>query len=125
MIGNAIKFTYTGEIAVNLEFNSVTRILSTYVRDTGLGIKAKDLSKLFKFFGQATNTRDINRGGMGLGLTISKMMVEQLGGTIDVESQTGVGSSFFFTLPLLEDAPINDGIVPGSLSKDEIPLIQI
>ena len=51
MIGNAIKFTYTGEIAVNLEFNSVTRILSTYVRDTGLGIKAKDLSKLFKFFG--------------------------------------------------------------------------
>ena len=51
LIGNAIKFTYTGEIAVNLEFNSVTRIMSTYVRDTGLGIKAKDLSKLFKFFG--------------------------------------------------------------------------
>lgn len=54
----------------------MTDVLSTVVRDTGVGIKREDLDKLFKYFGKLTSTKDINRGGMGLGLTISKMIVQ-------------------------------------------------
>ena len=51
LIGNAIKFTYLGEIVVDLEFNKVTKMMTTFVKDTGLGIKELDLKKLFRFFG--------------------------------------------------------------------------
>ena len=50
-------------------------MLSGTVRDTGVGIRAEDMSKLFKFFGQISSTKDINKSGMGLGLTISKMII--------------------------------------------------
>ena len=78
----------------------MTDVLTTVVRDTGVGIKREDLDKLFKFFGKLTSTRDINRGGMGLGLTISKMIVQQLGGDIEVESRENIGSKFYFNIPL-------------------------
>jgi signal transduction histidine kinase len=55
---------------------------------------------LFKFFGKINSTKDINRSGMGLGLTISKMLVERFGGDIGVRSLPGVGSTFYFTLPI-------------------------
>jgi signal transduction histidine kinase len=70
--------------------------LVTVVEDTGVGIKNNDLNKLFKFFGKLTNTSKINRGGMGLGLTISKMIVEQMNGKISVTSEYGKGSRFAF-----------------------------
>ncbi len=57
------------------------------------------MSKLFKFFGCLAKTKDINRGGMGLGLTISKMIIQQLGGDITVESEYGKGTKFTFELP--------------------------
>ncbi len=109
MIGNAIKFTFQGGISIDLSFNRVTQSIITSVRDTGVGIKEEDIEKLFKFFGQATSSKNINRSGMGLGLTISKMIVQQMGGTIDVESVVGEGSNFHFTFPLLE-LPENSGI---------------
>jgi signal transduction histidine kinase len=61
--------------------------LTTDVEDSGIGISSEDLEKLFKFFGALTKTRDINRGGMGLGLTISKMILHQLKGNISVKSE--------------------------------------
>jgi signal transduction histidine kinase len=70
------------------------------VRDTGIGIKEEEKGKLFQFFGQAASKKSINRSGMGLGLTISKLIVQQLHGQIDVESSPGEGSNFFFSLPL-------------------------
>ena len=82
LIGNAVKFTFSGSISLNLNFDLISRLLKVQVIDTGLGIKKEDLTKLFKFFGKISSTSDINRGGMGLGLTISKMIVEQLGGDI-------------------------------------------
>ena len=75
MIGNALKFTFIGKVAVNMEYDVSTKCLKTEVEDTGIGIKEEDLLKLFRFFGQVTKSKDINRGGMGLGLTISKMIV--------------------------------------------------
>jgi len=99
-MGNAIKFTYTGHIGVKLSFDDGW--LSCDVEDTGLGIKQNDLDKLFRFFGCLTKTRDINRGGMGLGLTISKMIIQQLNGEIECESIEGKGSVFRFKIPLSE-----------------------
>lgn len=75
LIGNAIKFTFVGEIRVHVSFNRETQCLLTEVEDTGIGMKQEDLRKLFRFFGTLSKTKDINRGGMGLGLTISKMIV--------------------------------------------------
>jgi hypothetical protein len=75
-------------------------ILITSVEDTGVGISGEDLMKLFKFFGQCSKTKDINRGGMGLGLTISKMIVRQLGGNVSVKSHPNVGSTFQFCIPI-------------------------
>ena len=76
MIGNAVKFTFSGEVEVEITYEELTQVLTGAVRDTGVGIKKEDISKLFKLFGKMTSTKDINRGGMGLGLTISKLIVQ-------------------------------------------------
>lgn len=76
LLGNAIKFTFSGRISVSVDFDEGNRLLTGKVSDTGLGIKEADLEKLFKFFGCLVTTKDINRGGMGLGLTISKMIIQ-------------------------------------------------
>ena len=70
--------------------------------DTGIGIQPNDLAKLFKFFGCITKSKDINRGGMGLGLTISKMIIQQLKGDIEVKSEPNKGSTFTFVIPISE-----------------------
>ena len=74
MIGNAVKFTFSGEVEVEITYEELTQVLTGAVRDTGVGIKKEDISKLFKFFGKMTSTKDINRGGMGLGLTNTKLI---------------------------------------------------
>jgi signal transduction histidine kinase len=63
-------------------------------------MKAEDLKKLFRFFGTLENSKDINRGGMGLGLTISKMIINEFGGTIYSSSEYGIGSKFTFSIPI-------------------------
>ena len=78
-------------------------MLEAIVEDTGIGISQVDLFKLFRFFGCLAKSRDINKGGMGLGLTISKMIIQQLGGDIGVTSVEGKGSRFSFSLPLLNE----------------------
>ena len=59
----------------------------TVVEDTGIGIKADEIDKLFKFFGKINHSSKINQGGLGFGLTISKMIVQQLNGEISVASE--------------------------------------
>lgn len=98
LVGNAVKFTYQGFIKIKLDVHESGE-LSTSVTDTGLGIHEEDLNKLFQFFGKIAKSSEVNRGGMGLGLTISKMIVQQLGGHISVESVPNVGSTFSFRLP--------------------------
>jgi signal transduction histidine kinase len=121
-MGNAIKFTFTGRISVHIDFND--GVLTTEVVDTGIGMKPEDLQKLFRFFGCLSKSKDINRGGMGLGLTISKMIITQLHGEIGVTSEPGVGSKFFFYIPIDEaksDEPeeVKCDIIKGSLMNDE------
>lgn len=98
LLSNAIKFTNQGTI----EFGVVLKDESTlefYVKDSGIGINEKDHSKIFEMFGQADASSTREHGGSGLGLTISKKLVELMGGKIWVESLKGHGSCFFFTLP--------------------------
>ena len=102
LMGNAVKFTYHGGVTLEFDFNEETKMVTGSVTDTGLGIARDDLQKLFKFFGCLSKTKDMNRGGMGLGLTISKMIIQKLGGDIKVESEPGVGSKFTFIIPIDE-----------------------
>jgi len=98
LINNAIKFTDKG--AVKIECSISEQRIITKVIDTGIGIKADDMAKLFKPFSQIDTGLTRNHDGTGLGLSICKKLVEKLGGTITVESKLGVGSTFTVTLPI-------------------------
>jgi GAF domain-containing protein len=104
LVGNAIKFTDTGEVAIKAEAHNGSFHVS--VRDTGPGISAADQSKLFQEFQQADNAITRKKGGTGLGLAISKRIIEMHGGRIWVESQSGQGSTFAFTLPVIVERQV-------------------
>jgi signal transduction histidine kinase len=100
LIGNALKFTYHGEVRLMVDFDPASSHLVAAVSDTGVGIHEAELTQLFRFFGKLSRTSEINKSGMGLGLTISKKIVEQLSGNIFVNSKPGVGSTFTFKIPI-------------------------
>ena len=122
LIGNAIKFTDKGVIEVSakivtaakpdelIEANSPKypqQILAITISDTGIGIPETKRDRIFDSFAQADGSTAREYGGTGLGLTITKKLVELHGGSIWVESQVGVGSQFHFTLPLADKSPIS------------------
>jgi two-component system sensor histidine kinase/response regulator len=99
LVGNAVKFTQQGEVMVSVTLARKTSdevILRFAVKDTGIGMSQQEIDKLFKPFTQADSSVTRRFGGTGLGLTISKRLVEMMGGRIWVESTPGVGSSFIF-----------------------------
>jgi two-component system, sensor histidine kinase len=100
LVGNAVKFTDEGEVRLVVEKRDGT--MQFRVRDTGCGIREADMNKLFKPFSQVEQETSLKhgRGGTGLGLAISRKLVEMMGGSIGVESSPGVGSEFYFFLPL-------------------------
>jgi two-component system sensor histidine kinase/response regulator len=100
LVGNAIKFTETGEIAIHrlLENEDNTHATVRFrVSDTGIGIPAGHMDRLFDSFSQADNSTTRKYGGTGLGLSISKRLAETMGGRIGAESEKGRGSVFWFT----------------------------
>ncbi|MFZ6051851.1 ATP-binding protein [Halocola ammonii] len=101
LISNALKFTYEGEIKVTVRSvgsNPNLHNLAFEVSDTGIGINQKQINHIFHMFTQANSSTSREFGGTGLGLTITKMLVELLGGKIDVVSEPNRGSKFSFQL---------------------------
>ncbi|TAL34570.1 MAG: response regulator [Spirochaetes bacterium] len=102
LIGNAIKFTETGEVRVSARRGDPAGMITVTVRDTGIGIPRENLGRIFQAFTQADGSVARQFGGTGLGLSITRSLVELHGGSITVESEPGAGSSFRFTVPLVE-----------------------
>jgi len=103
LVSNAIKFTQRGEITVTLSAERINEsmvVLRARVQDTGTGIEHAFLPKLFTPFAQGDSGIARKYGGTGLGLSISKQLIELMGGEIGAQSQPGVGSTFWFDLPL-------------------------
>lgn len=98
LVGNAIKFTYTG--AVTLSARQDGDWLSISVTDTGIGIAPEKQERIFESFEQADGSVARVYGGTGLGLSVTRRLVELHGGTLQVESEVGKGSRFTFTLPV-------------------------
>jgi signal transduction histidine kinase len=98
LVGNAVKFTDHGSVEV--EATAIDDHFELAVRDTGPGIAPEDRDRIFQEFQQVDDSTTRKKGGTGLGLAISKRIVEMHGGSIEVESQLGVGSTFRVTLPV-------------------------
>jgi two-component system, sensor histidine kinase and response regulator len=102
LLGNAVKFTEEGEVVLraSLEENKDAEAVVRFeVKDTGIGMTKEQRSRLFESFSQADASTTRRFGGTGLGLAISKHLVELMGGEIDVESEPGAGSTFYFVVP--------------------------
>ncbi len=98
LIDNAFKYTKKGNIDVKCDINKAGN-LQFYVKDTGSGIPKEFHNKLFDRFSQSELTIKQNMGGIGLGLPISKGIIENMGGSIWVKSLKSIGTTFYFTLP--------------------------
>src|SRR5215813_8154860 len=101
LINNSVKFTERGEIRLKIELLEQTGekvLLKFSVRDTGMGMTREQSAKLFQPFTQADMSTTRKHGGTGLGLTISRKLVELMGGSIWLESEPGAGTTFFFTV---------------------------
>ena len=123
LIQNAFKFTSKG--GIDFGYTRKEKCLEFYVIDSGIGIPAGKKEKIFERFHQADNSLTRNHEGAGLGLSISKALVEMMGGKIRVESVDGAGSTFCFTLPY---SPVHiPESVPSSSKEmnDEAPSLTI
>jgi CheY-like chemotaxis protein/anti-sigma regulatory factor (Ser/Thr protein kinase) len=104
LLNNAIKFTHAG--CIELKYIIVDNSIKILVKDTGIGIHNESTEIIFERFRQADPSISVNYGGTGLGLSISKSYAQMLNGTLQVESQPGIGSEFMLTLPYISNNSI-------------------
>lgn len=125
LLGNAVKFTERGGIEVNIGILEPLeaqgeRFVEFSVRDTGVGIPADQLERIFDRFTQVDSSLTRRHGGTGLGLALTRQIVEKMGGSIWAESVVGSGSAFHFTVPMVSNAAAGpdrdtDGPLEGDL----------
>ena len=117
LISNAIKFTSENKnIYINAEYKD--RFLNVFIKDEGIGIDKNNQSKIFDSFSQEDSSTTRKYGGTGLGLSISSKLIKLLGGELKVESEVGVGSKFYFSIPL----EIADEIKEEVIKTDKLKL---
>ena len=124
LVSNAIKFS-SRSATVTISSQRVRNDIEFEVRDTGVGIKPEEFGGLFKPFRQAPSGQELSRQGLGLGLAITKKLVELHGGTIWIESEWGKGTSVFFQIPLIVDATserlMQAGMLLDALQREMTP----
>jgi len=130
LVGNAIKFTESGEVTLRVAQDadaSLPGALRFTISDTGIGIPGEKLGAVFERFTQADSSTTRKHGGSGLGLTISKRLVELMGGRIWVESGVGKGSVFSFAVPLeiSRRATQRAAVLPGTGPEASLPALRI
>ncbi|MCR4787589.1 MAG: response regulator [Lachnospiraceae bacterium] len=113
LVNNAIKFTEVGYVRLKVSADRVSDDeikLNISVKDSGLGIREEDMERLFDSFTQVDSIKNHSKEGTGLGLTITKQLVELMGGKISVESAYGSGSEFFVTIPqkIVDETPATE-----------------
>jgi signal transduction histidine kinase/DNA-binding response OmpR family regulator len=123
LAGNAVKFTETGGVAVMVEPDAGPAGVSFAVRDTGIGIAPDAQARIFEEFEQAEGGMTRKFGGTGLGLTISRRIVERMGGSLTLQSAPGQGSTFRFTVALPRAADDGARIAPPDLSDRSILIV--
>ena len=123
LIDNALKFTSAGHVKVKVERgqkDAISTEILCSVEDTGIGIKEEDLAKLFQSYEQV-NYKEYNKGGTGLGLVITKKIVELMGGQIKIESKYGVGTKVRFNVFLRKTNHMNTvGLKPKNEEKSTV-----
>ena len=112
LIGNALKFTEKGSIVIRAQADNPNS-LHISITDTGIGIEASKQSQLFSNFTQVDSSSTRRFGGTGLGLVISRRLIQAMGGQLDFQSTFGLGSTFSFLLPTPLDAPPPDPPLPS------------
>ena len=126
LVGNAIKFTESGNVSVSAEVRA--GCVAVTVSDTGIGIAAENFERIFESFEQAEGSIEREYGGTGLGLAVTRQLVELHGGEIEVASERGKGSRFTFTLPLYQGAALpTQAVADADLADLEafIPTVQL
>jgi signal transduction histidine kinase len=118
LLGNALKFTSDGEISLKVTFDAAQQVIQFAIQDTGIGISAEGIERLFKSFSQVDASTTRKYGGTGLGLAICQRLCTLMGGKIWVESQPLKGSTFFFTIKAKVVHRITVGRPYGSLALD-------
>ena len=118
LIDNAIKYTPVGG-TVSLSLSKSDGVAEIEVSDTGVGIAMEDLPRVFDRFYRVDKARSRNLGGSGLGLSIARWIAQAHGGSIRVDSQSGEGSTFTISLPVLPEAEAHG--TPDRNVKEQIP----
>ncbi|TVQ95973.1 MAG: response regulator [Desulfovibrionales bacterium] len=124
LLDNAIKFTHQGWVRFGVQYArdaNLGQALHFAVQDSGIGITASSLDQLFRPFSQADSSYAKQYGGTGLGLALSRRLAELMGGTLAVESTSGLGSTFSLVLPLSPPVSADSDRSPGHLVQPSEP----